>query len=407
MNVGLISIGNQGSIPLGKLGGGNQKYSGSFTAIIGNVRTLQEGIEENQTSDIQNIFNLLSGERHLEALGMEISKSFTLVDALKGMKVDPKKFKQLIARIKESIQQLKPELQQPIKSLESFDEEEMLFDTLQLIQYLPVNDFKKLPQAEINQILSIAKVFQTLQGQADTLKQSEKRFLLNNLLKNITEKVEGIMANQIPKSSSHLHNVLKKAHMSIETASVEDSFENGSISIKETSRNTSILFNTGQTIPKIEQLTLFLTKSDNSNINYEQFTKEFSNLISKSQLLKNPNMNKLLVKLYPEHLGTLRIELVQKDGMMAAKILASTAGAKEILDSQIHSLKHALTSQNLQIEKIEISQSMNDSPKPSDRSNTGQHGNQHQSKHSQREHTADNDEELDKSFKELLMKMEE
>ncbi|MBM7586835.1 flagellar hook-length control protein FliK [Bacillus pakistanensis] len=399
MNIGLINTGGQGTIPSEKLGIFKQKYNGSFSAIMGNMRTPLIGLSENEASNIQNILNLLSGKLELDGWEVEGSKSFTLMDALKALGVDLKEFKQLVAKIKESIQQIKPELQQTIKSLESFDEEEMLFDTLQLIQYLPVVDFKKLPKVEMNHLFSIAKVFQTLQGQADTLKQAEKRFLLNSFLHDMTEKLEVIMANQNSKSS-HLHDVLKKAYISIETASAENSIE-----IKP--KNTGILLNTGQPMPKVEQLTLFLTKSDNANINYEQFVKEFSNMLSKSQLMKNPNMNKLLVKLYPEHLGTLRIELVQKDGMMTAKILTSTAGVKEILDSQIHALKQALTSQNLQVDKIEISQSMHDSPKQSDRSSTGQHGNQQQSKHSQQEHASEKDEDIDKSFKELLMKMEE
>ena len=49
--------------------------------------------------------------------------------------------------------------------------------------------------------------------------------------------------------------------------------------------------------------------------------------------------NRLVLKLFPEHLGTIRIELIQKDGMLTARILASTALGKEMLDSNSSQLR--------------------------------------------------------------------
>ena len=42
-----------------------------------------------------------------------------------------------------------------------------------------------------------------------------------------------------------------------------------------------------------------------------------------------------------------------------AKFMTTTANAKDILESQIQSLKQAFSSQNIQIERIEISQQLN------------------------------------------------
>jgi flagellar hook-length control protein FliK len=43
---------------------------------------------------------------------------------------------------------------------------------------------------------------------------------------------------------------------------------------------------------------------------------------------------KLFIKLYPEHLGTLRVELIQPDSTLIAKFMTSTANAKDILESK-------------------------------------------------------------------------
>ena len=50
---------------------------------------------------------------------------------------------------------------------------------------------------------------------------------------------------------------------------------------------------------------------------------------------------------------------MQKESMLTAKIMTTTSTAKDILESQIQSLKNAFSSQNIQIEKIEISQQLN------------------------------------------------
>ncbi|WP_052504418.1 flagellar hook-length control protein FliK [Rossellomorea aquimaris] len=156
-------------------------------------------------------------------------------------------------------------------------------------------------------------------------------------------------------------------------------------------------------LPKTEFVSMSLS-SGNRSVQYEQFVKEFHNILSKSKMLSQPNMSKLLIKLYPEQLGSLRIELLQQNGVMTAKILASTATAKEMLDSQIQGLKHAFTSQNLQVEKIEISQALADA----ERQSKGQ--SQHHSSQQQKQHQPDQggsgEEERTQSFKDYLVNTE-
>ncbi|MFP3499343.1 flagellar hook-length control protein FliK, partial [Pseudomonas sp. SIMBA_059] len=64
------------------------------------------------------------------------------------------------------------------------------------------------------------------------------------------------------------------------------------------------------------------------------------------------------MKLYPENLGSIRIEIFQKDGVLSARLLASTSQAKELLDSQVHQLKTAFAQQNIQMDRIDIAQSL-------------------------------------------------
>nr|WP_280518512.1 flagellar hook-length control protein FliK [Lederbergia wuyishanensis] len=88
--------------------------------------------------------------------------------------------------------------------------------------------------------------------------------------------------------------------------------------------------------------------------------KEFANILSRSSLTQGPNATKLLIRLHPEELGTLRVELLQKDGQLTARILASTHKAKEILDYQINSLRQSFTQQNISIDRIEVTYTQDD-----------------------------------------------
>jgi flagellar hook-length control protein FliK len=104
---------------------------------------------------------------------------------------------------------------------------------------------------------------------------------------------------------------------------------------------------------KIEQYVIH-TNKDGEGLNFEQFTKDFSSILGKSQFIKGPASNTLLIKLNPEHLGTLKVELVQQNGSITAKMIASTSTAKDMLDSQLSQLKTAFSQQNIRVDKIDI-----------------------------------------------------
>ena len=155
-----------------------------------------------------------------------------------------------------------------------------------------------------------------------------------------------------------------------------------------------------QPLTKIEQFTIFANK-DNKPVDQEQLIKQFTNILSKSQLMKTPNMNRLMIKLYPEHLGTLRVELVQQNGLLTARMLASTQAAKEMLDSQLHSLRHAFSQQNIQVDKIDISYQQQDAER-FERQQQGQHGQQASEQQKEKEQRYKDEEEQRPVFSDAL-----
>ena len=139
-------------------------------------------------------------------------------------------------------------------------------------------------------------------------------------------------------------------------------------------------------------------------VSTEQLIQQFESILSKGQFINRGGNQKLFIKLYPEHLGELRIELLQKDSMIIAKLLTTTTAAKELLESQLQSLKQAFSSQNIQVERIEISNGaqfqdrlINKDP---------QQQQQEQQQNQQKQQQDENDQAFEQSFSEALLNVE-
>ena len=140
-----------------------------------------------------------------------------------------------------------------------------------------------------------------------------------------------------------------------------------------------------------------------NNARNEALLREMQTIFKRSNFGQTGGTNRLLVKLYPEHLGQVRIELLQTNGIMTARILASTTLGKEMLDSQLHQLRQAFVQQNLQIDRIDISQSLQDMEK-NDREQpyNGHFGRQQQE--TEQQHEQNTDDEM--TFQEYLIELE-
>lgn len=60
------------------------------------------------------------------------------------------------------------------------------------------------------------------------------------------------------------------------------------------------------------------------------------------------------MQLYPEHLGKIQINVVSKDGVMTARIVAETEEAKQAIEGGLASLKESMENQNLKVDAIEV-----------------------------------------------------
>ena len=77
-------------------------------------------------------------------------------------------------------------------------------------------------------------------------------------------------------------------------------------------------------------------------------------IVEQVKVQMNQDNTTLQMQLYPEHLGRIQINVVSKEGIMTAQIVAENDAAKQAIEGGLASLKETMENQNIKIEAIEV-----------------------------------------------------
>lgn len=77
-------------------------------------------------------------------------------------------------------------------------------------------------------------------------------------------------------------------------------------------------------------------------------------IVEQVRLNMNQQTTSLELQLYPEHLGRIQINVVAKEGVMTASIVAETEAAKQAIEAGLLNLKEAMEQQDLKVDAIEV-----------------------------------------------------
>ncbi|MCS0673080.1 flagellar hook-length control protein FliK [Cytobacillus firmus] len=251
--------------------------------------------------------------------------------------------------------------------------------------------------------LKALKLFDILSAKKDFF---SSKINLKEFLNHVQVKIDGLINSTPVDKGSMIQKVFTPLANELNIAKQQNSSANenlGKAAFKIINRPETALqgFVQVQSFSKPEQMALL--NPQGRTVSPDQLMQQFENILSKSSFLKTGGTQKLFIKLNPDHLGALRIELIQKDSAMIARILTSTGSAKEILDSHINGLKQAFSSQNIQIERIEISQQMTQQDRSFNRDPQQQEQRQQQNKD---ENNLQPESEFNSSFEEALLNTE-
>lgn len=233
--------------------------------------------------------------------------------------------------------------------------EEMIAQMIEAILSLQVQNMTVKPDQDFREAMKIMKLFELLSANKDSLANQDK---LHEFMRAINEKLEMLLNNSAsPNRQEYLQKTFNNLLQEMNGKSPAQAEKTGENTTKVFSKteNSHQGFMQFQQMSRPEQLTL-LANHSKSSVSAEDLIKQFENILSRSQFTKAGGTQRLFIKLNPEHLGALRVELIQKDSAIIARILTSTSVAKEMMESHLNGLKQAFSSQNIQLERVEISQ---------------------------------------------------
>ena len=253
-------------------------------------------------------------------------------------------------------------------------------------------------------VLKVLKLYDILSAKKDFF---SSKINLKEFLNYVQVKIDGLINSTSVDKGSIIQKVFAPLANELNSAKPQNNSANensGQAAIKIINRPETALqgFIQVQSFSKPEQMSLL--NPQGRTVSPDQLMHQFENILSKSSFLKTGGTQKLFIKLNPDHLGALRIEIIQKDSAMIARILTSTGSAKEILDSHINGLKQAFSSQNIQIERIEISQQMTQQDRSFNRDPQQQEQKHQQNKNENNQQQPES--EFNSSFEEALLNTE-
>ena len=237
---------------------------------------------------------------------------------------------------------------------------------------------------EAAKVVEFLKLAQMVGMKTDTAYQQE--FQLNETKNALQSLVAQLQPQQVQQQETAKPVAFQQVVQQTAASQTQVKQETDTTNVQGQQHNTAV-------VTKTVTITLPVERPAQS----EALAKEIQNLINRSQLSNSQGTIRLVLKLFPENLGQIRIEVMQKDGMMQARLLATTASGKELLDSNLHQLKTAFAAQNIQMERVDVAQALQDAERSKEQGFFNGFFRQQQEEQEER-----NDDEEQQSFDEFL-----
>ncbi|ALC86027.1 hypothetical protein AM499_09435 [Bacillus sp. FJAT-22090] len=356
-----IVVQSKGKVP--DMNTNNQLFGNVFGQVLSNQQVQSPPIpDDSQLNLVQELLNILDVDALEEAESLIGSKDLI---------VNPKELKELLSKLLGENATTEEELSDSNvwDLLAGINvQASQLKDAI--VQSL--NGQGPVSSVEASQAVQLLKIIQLIGKKSDlTLKQESTLFDLNQLVKDLKDGV----SKEVKFPSTLLTDMSnnKAVNTAMNKLSLDQTMKPGvqQVVIKQVATPTEKVIETKEVVSPIQGQSSMIVQTKVETVSVtlpnekpgqsEEFLKDLQKVMNRVQFGQAGGANRLVVKLYPEHLGTIRIELIQKDGMLTAKMLASTTRGKDLLDSHSNQLRQGLVNQNIQIEKLEITQSVQDS----------------------------------------------
>lgn len=117
--------------------------------------------------------------------------------------------------------------------------------------------------------------------------------------------------------------------------------------------HSGVMFN--PLMSRTEQAVIHLGDQQPKEVQQQQLLRQFEQMMQRGLFKTNEaGMNTFSIRLFPAHLGRLDVQLTQIEGVLVARLLTSSSAAKDLVESQLHHLRQAFNSQQINVERVEV-----------------------------------------------------
>lgn len=171
-----------------------------------------------------------------------------------------------------------------------------------------------------------------------------------------TDEPEVIVTNDKPQENSNSSNTVNENHTNSNKQQQESSLQ------QTTKQETTVAVDA--TLDRQDSFENPILQAIQNAVNNVEATVVSEQSVQQNDVIRQiveqvrVNMNQqatsLELQLYPEHLGRIQINVVSKDGVLTASIVAETEAAKQAIEGGLLNLKDAMQQQDLKVEAIEV-----------------------------------------------------
>lgn len=211
----------------------------------------------------------------------------------------------------------------------------------------------------INQSEKVSRLLTLLQNLTSLKQEIGDSELSRITTKELSDREAKILHHLVNLYEKRTHFTNKQVYQSESTITKTDVLKWVQQAIRlyqEPKESTTVIVPSNQSIPisEIEQYTIHVNQLQRVERVSEELVHKFQNIISNSRFIQTPQTGKQLsIMLQPENLGNLTVRLMQVDGEITVKIIVTSQAAREILESNIHQLKHMFSPHQVLIEREE------------------------------------------------------
>lgn len=325
-----------------------------------------------QTTTVKDLIELIGGEN------LPTGENLTIENVASALNMTSADLQSLLMKLTQSTENVES-LWDGLKNID-----ENVFSILQQISASVNGSTTTLNKKEAEQAISLLKLIDLAAPKTDLLLKQE------------------LQVAQVKDWLSTLTSQIKEKTVE---KSVELPFTKTIVRVQTAVTETANITQTMTTANKMPTVTIQLPTNGTPQTQATKFVEEFQTVMNRAQFSSNAASTRMLIKLYPENLGTIRIELIQKDGLFTAKLLASNPLGKQLLEGSLNQLKQGFVNQNLQVDRIDITQALSEPNKGERQFNQQQ---QHPfNRQNPDEETEGNKDDKLPSFEAFLAEMEE